>query len=92
MQLWGRTYPVLLPSLKDPRLHVAAVIFTLQILGQTVLGFRVSIAQILVCLVSAALIEFLVGFFSDGEADLSGAAAKRPQLVLRRNARTTSPR
>ena len=65
MQLWGRTYPVLLPSLKDPRLHVAAVIFTLQILGQTVLGFRVSIAQILVCLVSAALIEFLVGFFKD---------------------------
>jgi len=65
VQLWGRTYPVLLPSLKDPRLHVAAVIFTLQILGQTVLGFRVSIAQILVCLVSAALIEFLVGFFKD---------------------------
>ena len=65
LQLWGRTYPVLLPSISDPRLHVAAVIFTLQILGQTVLGFRVSIAQILVCLVAAALIEFLVGFFKD---------------------------
>jgi hypothetical protein len=65
IQLWGRTYPVLLPSLADPRLHVAVVIFTLQILGQTVLGFRVSIAQILVCLVTAALIEFVVAFFRD---------------------------
>ena len=65
LQLGGRTYPLLLPSISDPRLHVAAVIFTLQILGQTVLGFRVSIAQILVCLVSAALIEFLVAFFKD---------------------------
>jgi hypothetical protein len=65
IQIGGRTYPVLLPSLADPRLHVAAVIFTLQILGQTVLGFRVSIAQILVCLVAAALIEFAVAFFRD---------------------------
>jgi hypothetical protein len=44
---------------------VAVVIFTLQILGQTVLGFRVSIAQILICLAAAAVIEFLVGFFRD---------------------------
>jgi NQR2, RnfD, RnfE family len=65
IQIWGRTYPLLLPSLADPRLHVAVVIFTLQILGQTVLGFRVSIAQILVCLVTAALIEFIVAFFRD---------------------------
>ena len=65
LRLWGRTYPVLLPSMSDPRLHVAAVIFTLQILGQTVLGFRLSIAQIVVCLVTAALIEFVVGFFKD---------------------------
>jgi hypothetical protein len=65
VQLWGRTYPVLLPSIADPRLHVAAVIFILQILGQTVLGFRLSIAQILICLVAAALIEFGVGFFKD---------------------------
>src|SRR3981081_1289264 len=65
VQIGSRTYPVLLPSMSDPRLHVAAVIFTLQILGQTVLGFRLSIAQIVVCLVTAALIEFVVGFFKD---------------------------
>src|SRR5437867_10957 len=61
----GRAYPVLLPSLRDPRLHVAAVLLTLQALGQTVLDFRLSIAQILVCLAVGALIEFGVAFFKD---------------------------
>jgi hypothetical protein len=61
----GRDYQVVLPSLRDPRLHVAAVLLTLQALGQTVLGFRLSIAQILVCLATGALIEFLVVFFKD---------------------------
>ena len=60
-----REYPVILPSLRDPRLHVAAVLLTLQVLGQTVLGFRLSIAQILVCLATGALIEFFVTFFKD---------------------------
>jgi len=31
--LAGRTYRVLLPSIRDPRLHVAAVLLTLQVLG-----------------------------------------------------------
>lgn len=61
----GRRYPVLGPSLGDPRLHVAAVLLTLQVLGQTVLDFRLSVAQILICLVTGALIEFGVGFFKD---------------------------
>src|SRR6266704_6229107 len=61
----GRVYPVILPSIRDPRLHVAAVLITLQVLGQTVLGFRLSIAQILICLAVGALIEFVVAFFKD---------------------------
>src|SRR5438874_3694102 len=65
LRLFGRAYPVLLPSIRDPRLHVAAVLLTLQALGQTVLNFRLSIAQILVCLAVGALIEFGVGFFKD---------------------------
>jgi hypothetical protein len=44
---------------------VAAVLLTLQVLGQTVLGFRLSIAQILACLAAGALIEFVVTFFKD---------------------------
>jgi len=36
VRIRGREYPVLLPSIRDPRLHVAAVLLTLQVLGQTV--------------------------------------------------------
>lgn len=54
----GREYRVFGPSLRDPRLHVAAVLLTIQVLGQTVLDFRLSVAQILLCLVSGALIDF----------------------------------
>nr|MDQ6919737.1 hypothetical protein [Candidatus Dormibacteraeota bacterium] len=39
VHLAGRDYTVVLPSLRDPRMHVAAVLLTLQVLGQTVLGF-----------------------------------------------------
>jgi len=65
VRIGRRDYPVVLPSLRDPRLHVAAVLLTLQALGQTVLGFRLSIAQILICLATGALIEFFVVFFKD---------------------------
>src|ERR1700682_4223143 len=65
LRIRGRDYKVLLPSIRDPRLHVAAVLLTLQALGQTVLGFRLSVAQILACLVAGALIEFVVAFFKD---------------------------
>src|SRR5260370_6922530 len=65
VRLWGREYTVLLPSIRDPRLHVAAVLLTLQLLGQTVLDFRLSVAQILICLATGALFEFVVGFFKD---------------------------
>ena len=48
---------MLLPKLSDPRLHLAVVITTLQVLGQTVFQFRVSIAQILISLLTCALLE-----------------------------------
>ncbi|HKC20599.1 MAG TPA: hypothetical protein VKE27_13325 [Candidatus Dormibacteraeota bacterium] len=38
---------------------------TLQVLGQTVLGFRLSVAQILISLAVGALIEFSVAFLKD---------------------------
>jgi hypothetical protein len=46
-------------------MHVAAVLLTVQVLGQTVLGFRLSVAQILLSLATGALIEFAVAFFKD---------------------------
>ena len=53
----GSTYPVLLPTVRDPRLQLAAVIVTLQVLGQTVFEFNLSIAQILISLVTCAVLE-----------------------------------
>jgi hypothetical protein len=60
----GRAYPVLLPSIRDARLHVAAVITSIRVLGQTSLGFELSIAQILVSLGTGAIIEFAIVFFT----------------------------
>jgi Na+-transporting NADH:ubiquinone oxidoreductase subunit NqrB len=53
----GRPYRVLLPTLRDPRLHLAAVIFSLQILGQVAFDFNLSIAQILISLATCAFLE-----------------------------------
>ena len=53
----GTTYPVLLPTLRDPRLQLAGVIVTLQVLGQTVFDFQLSIAQILISLATCAVLE-----------------------------------
>ena len=59
----GTSYPILLPSVRDPRLHLAAVIITLQVLGQTAFGFELSIAQILVSLGTCAVLEVGIAFF-----------------------------
>jgi Na+-transporting NADH:ubiquinone oxidoreductase subunit NqrB len=52
--------PVVLPSLRDPRLKLSAVIVSLQVLGQTALGFKVSIAQILVTVGFCAVVDTAV--------------------------------
>jgi hypothetical protein len=52
-----RRIPVVLPSRRDPRLKLSAVIVSLQILGQAGLGFKVSIAQILVSIAVCAVID-----------------------------------
>jgi hypothetical protein len=50
----GTTYPIVLPKLRDPRLHLAATITSLQVLGQVAFDFKLSIAQILICLGTVA--------------------------------------
>ncbi|HEY6962218.1 MAG TPA: FG-GAP-like repeat-containing protein [Gaiellaceae bacterium] len=56
----GTTYPIVLPKLRDPRLHLAATITSLQVLGQVAFHFRLSIAQILVSLATVAVIEVAI--------------------------------
>src|ERR1041385_7531176 len=60
----GRSYPVLLPKLSDPRLHLAAVIISLQVLGQVAFDFNLSIAQILIAIGTCAVLEFAITFRS----------------------------
>jgi len=67
LRLGERRYPVVLPSVRDPRLHLAAVIISIHVLGQTALGFRVSVPQILVAILTAALIEVILTFRRTGQ-------------------------
>jgi Na+-translocating ferredoxin:NAD+ oxidoreductase RnfD subunit len=58
----GGTYPLILPNIRDPRLHVAAVIITIHVLGQVALRFQVSVPQILAAILTCAVIEIALTF------------------------------
>jgi Na+-transporting NADH:ubiquinone oxidoreductase subunit NqrB len=62
LTLGARAYPVTLPNIRDPRLHVAAVIVTIHVLGQVALGFHVSVPQILAAILTCAAIEVALTF------------------------------
>src|SRR5512132_4418282 len=56
------TYPLVLPNVRDPRLHVAAVIITVHVLGQVGLHFAVSVPQILAAILASAILEVVLTF------------------------------
>jgi Na+-translocating ferredoxin:NAD+ oxidoreductase RnfD subunit len=60
----GTPYPILLPKLRDPRLHLAATITSLQVIGQVGFHFQLSIAQILLALGTCAVLEVAIAFRS----------------------------
>ena len=62
----GRSYPLVLPTIRDPRLHVAAVIISIHVLGQLGLGFQVSVPQILAAILTCAVIEVAITFRHSG--------------------------
>ncbi len=64
VRLGRHRYPVVLPSIRDPRLHLAAAIISIHVLGQTALGFRVSVVQILAAILTCAAIEVTWTFIS----------------------------
>jgi Na+-transporting NADH:ubiquinone oxidoreductase subunit NqrB len=57
IKVGAATVPIVLPRVTDARLHIAAVIMSIHVLGQVALGFRISVPQILAAIVSAALVE-----------------------------------
>lgn len=63
IRLGSRTYPILLPKLNDPRFKIAATVVTVHILGQVVLDFRLSIAQILVAVLTPMVLDIGVLFW-----------------------------
>ena len=62
LRIGANAYPVILPKIRDPRLHVAAVVITIHVLGQLGLNFWVSVPQILSAILTAAIIEVAVTF------------------------------
>src|ERR1044071_655937 len=58
----GTSYPIVLPKLRDPRLHLAATITSLRVLGQVAFSFRLTIAQILLSLATCAVLEIAITF------------------------------
>src|SRR6476646_3206830 len=58
----GTSYPLVLPNVRDPRLHVAAVIITIHVLGQVGLHFAVSVPQILAAILASAVLEVALTF------------------------------
>ena len=58
----GTSYPLVLPNIRDPRLHVAAVILTVHFLGQVGLGFQLSVPQLLAAMLTCAVIEVALTF------------------------------
>lgn len=60
LRVGGRSFSVVPPSIRDPRIHLSIVIITILFLGITWLGFQVSIAQILVTMATCAAIEVTV--------------------------------
>ena len=57
------TYPLVLPNIRDPRLHVAAVVLTVHVLGQVGLGFWVSVPQIIAAIGTCFVLEVAITFW-----------------------------
>ena len=62
VRIGGTSYPLVLPKLRDSRLHVAGVVITLHTLGQVGLGFHVSVPQILAAILTCFVLQVLITF------------------------------
>ncbi len=60
----GQDIPIILPNRRDPRLKLSAIVIAIHVLGQTLLNFKVSIAQILISMAVCGLIEGVITFRS----------------------------
>jgi len=63
LRIRGTSYPVVLPKLSDPRLHLSTTFVFLYLLGEFAFDFRLSIPQILTPLLTCAVLEFAITFW-----------------------------
>jgi hypothetical protein len=57
VRLGGRDVPVVLPKLRDPRIHLAITTFTIITIGMVWLDFRLSIPQMAVALLACGVLD-----------------------------------
>ena len=62
VRIGSQVYPLVLPRLRDSRLHVAGVVITLHTLGQVGLGFHVSVPQILSAILTCFALQVAITF------------------------------
>jgi Na+-translocating ferredoxin:NAD+ oxidoreductase RnfD subunit len=62
ISLCGERYPLILPSIRDPRLGIAAVVLSLHALGQLGLHWPLSVPQILASILTCAVLEVIITF------------------------------
>ena len=62
ISLGGHRYPLVLPSIRDPRLGIAAVVLSLHALGQLGLHWPLSVPQILAAILTCAVLEVAITF------------------------------
>jgi Na+-translocating ferredoxin:NAD+ oxidoreductase RnfD subunit len=74
ISLRGTAYPVILPARRDPRLGIAAVVWSLHALGQLVLHWPLSVWQILAAVLTCAIIEIAITFRRDRVFAFPGSA------------------
>jgi hypothetical protein len=66
LRVGDRAIPVFLPSIRDPRLHIASVLLSIQVLGQVGLGFHVTVFQIIAAILTCAVIEVAITYRHSG--------------------------
>lgn len=62
VRIGNNVYPLVLPKIRDSRLHVAGVVITLHTLGQVGLGFHVSVPQILAAILTCFFLQVAITF------------------------------
>ena len=63
VSLAGKRYPLILPSIRDPRLGIAAVVLSLHALGQLGLHWPLSVPQLLTAILTCAVLEVVITFY-----------------------------